>query len=91
MNFSAAPFTTVLSWCEKHGCNRIEMISSDNNKVNVNVIWKGFNINMVIDTQTTITETQVKKPVDDGHETIVSINSNLSLVDTLNYFESLVK
>ena len=60
-------------------------------KVNVNVVWKGFNINMVIDTQTTITETKVKKPVDDGHETIVSINSNLSLVDTLNYFESLVK
>ena len=64
---------------------------NSNNKVNVNVIWKGFNINMVIDTQTTLTETKVKKPVDDGHETIVSINSNLSLVDTLNYFESLVK
>lgn len=91
MNFSAAPFTTVLSWCEKHSCNRIEMISLDNNNVNVNVIWKGFNIDMVINTQTTMTESKIKKPENDGREIVVSVNSNLSLIDTLNYFKSLVK
>ena len=91
MNFSTPPFTTVLGWCGKQGCNRIGMIGLDNNKVNVNLIWKGLNIDMIIDTQTSMTETNVKKPVDDGYESVTSTNSKLSLVDTLEYFESLVK
>ena len=91
MNLSTPPFTTVLGWCEKQACNRIEMIGLDDNKVNVNLIWKGLNIDMIIDTQTSMTETNVKKPVDDGYESVTSTNSKLSLVDTLEYFESLVK
>lgn len=67
------------------------MIGLDDNKVNVNLIWKGLNIDMIIDTQTSMTETNVKKPVDDGYESVTSTNSKLSLVDTLEYFESLVK
>jgi hypothetical protein len=32
MTFSTAPFTTVLGWCEKNKCSRIEITNLDNAK-----------------------------------------------------------
>ena len=62
MSFSTAPFTTVLGWCEKNKCNRIEITNLDNGFVQTLFVWKEHEVVIQINTSTLISSIEIKGP-----------------------------
>jgi hypothetical protein len=89
MNFSTPPFTTVLGWCEKNNCKKIEITNSTDDLVEVVIYWKSYQIIMTINPQTYITTIEVRKVVEGSSLAIVDAKKNMTLADCITLIEGM--
>ena len=61
MTFSTAPFTTVLGWCEKNKCSRIEITNLDNGLVETLFVWNTYEIIIQINPTNLISSIEIKE------------------------------
>lgn len=61
MSFSTAPFTTVLGWCEKNKCSRIEITNLETGLVQTLFEWKNYEVLININPNTFISSIEIKK------------------------------
>ena len=61
MSFSTAPFTTVVGWCEKNKCSRIEITNLETGLVQTLFEWKNYEVLININPNTFISSIEIKK------------------------------
>ena len=88
MSFSTAPFTTVLGWCEKNKCNRIEITNLDNGFVQTLFVWKEHEVVIQINTSTLISSIEIKKDLGEDLKNLIFSQENILLENCLEILES---
>jgi hypothetical protein len=88
MSFSTAPFTTVLGWCEKNKCNRIEITNLDNGFVQTLFVWKEHEVVIQINTLTLISSIEIKKDLGEDLKNSIFSQENILLENCLEILES---
>ena len=88
MSFSTAPFTTVLGWCEKNKCNRIEITNLDNGFVQTLFVWKEHEVVIQINTSTLISSIEIKKDLGEDLKNSIFSQENILLENCLEILES---
>jgi|688.fasta_scaffold05544_29 hypothetical protein len=87
MSFSTAPFTTVLGWCEKNKCNRIEITNLDNGFVQTLFVWKEHEVVIQINTSTLISSIEIKKDLGEDLKNLIFSQENILLENCLEILE----
>ena len=87
MSFSTAPFTTVLGWCEKNKCNRIEITNLDNGFVQTLFVWKEHEVVIQINTSTLISSIEIKKDLGEDLKNLIFSQENIILENCLEILE----
>lgn len=88
MTFSTAPFTTVLSWCEKNKCSRIEITNFDNGIVETFFLWNNHEITIKINTGSLVSSILIKKDLGQDLKNTIFSEDNIMLKDCLEILES---
>ena len=91
MTFSTAPFTTVLGWCEKNKCSRIEITNLDNGLVETLFVWKTYEIIIQINPTNLISSIEIKEASGENSKKIVFEQDNIMLQDCLDILETQLK
>ena len=87
MSFSTAPFTTVLGWCEKNKCNRIDITNLDNGFVQTLFVWKEHEVVIQINTSTLISSIEIKKDLGEDLKNLIFSQENILLENCLEILE----
>ena len=91
MTFSTAPFTTVLGWCEKNKCSRIEITNLDNGLVETLFVWNTYEIIIQINPTNLISSIERKEASGENSKKIVFEQDNIMLQDCLDILETQLK
>lgn len=91
MTFSTAPFTTVLGWCEKNKCSRIEITNLDNGLVETLFVWNTYEIIIQINPTNLISSIEIKEASGKNSKKIVFEQDNIMLQDCLDILETQLK
>jgi hypothetical protein len=88
MSFSAPPFTTVLGWCEKNKCSRIEITNSEGGLVQTLFEWKNYNVIININPTSLISSIEINKILSDKDFEKVFFEENIQLINCLEILET---
>ena len=88
MSFSTAPFTTVLGWCEKNKCNRIEITNLDSGLVQTLFEWKNYEVLIEINPNTFISSILIKKVLEKNEFEKVFEKEQIKLEECLEILET---
>jgi hypothetical protein len=91
MTFSTAPFTTVLGWCEKNKCSRIEITNLDNGLVETLFVWNTYEIIIQINPTNLISSIEIKEDSGENLKKIIFEQENIMLQDCLDILETKLK
>jgi len=91
MTFSTAPFTTVLGWCEKNKCSRIEITNLDNGLVETLFVWNTYEIIIQINPTNLISSIEIKEDSGENSKKIIFEQENIMLQDCLDILETQLK
>jgi hypothetical protein len=91
MTFSTAPFTTVLGWCEKNKCSRIEITNLDNGLVETLFVWNTYEIIIQINPTNLISSIEIKEDSSENLKKIIFEQENIMLQDCLDILETQLK
>jgi hypothetical protein len=91
MTFSTAPFTTVLGWCEKNKCSRIEITNLDNGLVETLFVWNTYEIIIQINPTNLISSIEIKEDSGENLKKIIFEQENIMLQDCLDILETQLK
>lgn len=91
MSFSSAPLTTVLGWCEKNNCSRIEITNLENNLVETLFVHKNYKVIIQINPTSFISKIEINKIFEDESEEFVFSQEEVLLGDCLQILETQVK
>jgi hypothetical protein len=88
MSFSTAPFTTVLGWCEKNKCSRIEITNLDSGLVQTLFEWKNYEVLININPNSLISSIEIKKVLGKDEFEKVFNKEQIKLEDCLEIIET---
>ncbi len=88
MSFSTAPFTTVLGWCEKNKCSRIEITNLDTGLVQTLFEWKNYEVLIDINPNTFISSILIKKVLGKNEFEKVFEKEQIKLEECLEILET---
>lgn len=88
MSFSTAPFTTVLGWCEKNKCSRIEITNLDTGLVQTLFEWKNYEVLIDINPNTFISSILIKKVLEKNEFEKVFEKEQIKLEECLEILET---
>jgi len=88
MSFSTAPFTTVLGWCEKNKCSRIEITNLESGLVQTLFEWKNYEVLININPNTFISSIEIKKVLGEEEFEKVFEKEQIKLEDCLEILET---
>ena len=88
MSFSTAPFTTVLGWCEKNKCSRIEITNLETGLVQTLFEWKNYEVLININPNTFISSIEIKKVLGEEEFEKVFEKEQIKLEDCLEILET---
>ncbi len=88
MSFSTAPFTTVLGWCEKNKCSRIEITNLDSGLVQTLFEWKNYEVLININPNSLISSIEIKKVLGKDEFEKVFNKEQIKLEDCLEILET---
>ncbi len=88
MSFSTAPFTTVLGWCEKNKCSRIEITNLETGLVQTLFEWKNYEVLININPNTFISSIEIKKVLAKEEFEKVFEKEQIKLQDCLEILET---
>jgi len=88
MSFSTAPFTTVLGWCEKNKCSRIEITNLETGLVQTLFEWKNYEVLININPNTFISSIEIKKVLGKEEFETVFEKEQIKLQDCLEILET---
>jgi hypothetical protein len=88
MSFSTAPFTTVLGWCEKNKCTRIEITNLDSGLVQTLFEWKNYEVLININPNSLISSIEIKKVLGKDEFEKVFNKEQIKLEDCLEILET---
>jgi hypothetical protein len=91
MTFSTAPFTTVLGWCEKNKCSRIEITNLDNGLVETLFVWNTYEIIIQINPTNLISSIEIKEDSGENLKKVIFEQENIMLQDCLDILETQLK
>ena len=88
MSFSTAPFTTVLGWCEKNKCSRIEITNLESGLVQTLFEWKNYEVLININPNSLISSIEIKKVLGKDEFEKVFNKEQIKLEDCLEILET---
>jgi hypothetical protein len=91
MTFRTAPFTTVLGWCEKNKCSRIEITNLDNGLVETLFVWNTYEIIIQINPTNLISSIEIKEDSGENLKKVIFEQENIMLQDCLDILETQLK
>lgn len=88
MTFSTAPLTTVLGWCEKNKCSRIEITNLENGLVETLFVWNTNEIIIHINPSNLISSIEIKEDLGEDSKKIIFTQENIMLQDCIDILET---